>query len=87
VDSFCSPQKQFLLLNLVLEIYHHGAEMLKLGVPVQELIALPLLARARRIKMQVKSENAEELNKVIGEARDIFGHMRAEYAKPEGAAA
>jgi V/A-type H+-transporting ATPase subunit A len=87
VDSFCSPRKQFLLLELMLEIYHHGAEMLDLGVPVQELIALPLLSRARRIKMQVKSENAEELVKVIGEARDIFGHMRAEYAKPEGTAA
>jgi V/A-type H+-transporting ATPase subunit A len=87
VDSFCSPQKQFLLLDLVLEIYHQGAEMLKLGVPVQQLIALPLLSRARRIKMQVKSENADELKKAIGEVRDVFGHMRAEYAKPEGAAA
>ena len=87
VDSFCSPQKQFLLLDLVLEIYHQGADMLKLGVPVQQLIALPLLSRARRIKMQVKSENADELKKVIGEVRDVFGHMRVEYARPEGAAA
>jgi V/A-type H+/Na+-transporting ATPase subunit A len=87
VDSFCSPHKQFLLLELMLETYHQGRNMLAAGVPVQQLLAMPLLARARRVKMQLKSEQVEELKAVIAEVRDTFGRMRAEYAKPEGAAA
>jgi V/A-type H+-transporting ATPase subunit A len=83
VDSFCSPQKQFLLLEMMLEIYHEGTEMLKAGAPVQQLLGLPLLSRARRIKMQFKSEQIDELKATIAGAHDAFERMRAEYAKPE----
>ena len=83
VDSFCSPQKQFLLLEMMLDIYHEGTEMLKAGAPVQQLLGLPLLSRARRIKMQFKSEQIDELKATIAGAHDAFERMRAEYAKPE----
>jgi V/A-type H+-transporting ATPase subunit A len=87
VDSFCSPEKQFLLLELMLEIYHQGRDTLAAGAPVQRLIALPLLARARRVKMQVKNEEIGQLRALLDEAGTTFGHMRAEYAKPEEARA
>jgi V/A-type H+-transporting ATPase subunit A len=87
VDSFCSPQKQFLLLDMMLDIYHQGTETLKAGAPVQQLLAMPLLARARRIKMQIKSEQVEELKGIHAEIADTFGRMRAEYARPEEARA
>ena len=50
VDSFCSPEKQFALLNLMLAIYDEGIRLLKLGVPVQQLSNLPLIGKARRCK-------------------------------------
>jgi hypothetical protein len=34
--------------------------------------------------MQLKSEQIDELKAFIAEVRDAFGHMRVEYAKPEG---
>jgi V/A-type H+-transporting ATPase subunit A len=83
VDSFCSPQKQYLLLEMMLEIFQQGSETLKAGVPVQQLLAMPLLARARRIKMQLSSDQTEELKGIRAEVVATFGRMRAEYAKPE----
>jgi len=55
-DSFCSPEKQMLLLSLMLNIYHKGITLLEAGVPVQQLAKLPILAKAHRIKSQFGSE-------------------------------
>jgi V/A-type H+-transporting ATPase subunit A len=81
-DSFCSPQKQFLMLRLMIEIHNRGAEMLRIGMPVQELLRLPLLAKARRWKMAYDSDEMAGLEQ---EARDLvptFDALRAEYASP-----
>jgi vacuolar-type H+-ATPase catalytic subunit A/Vma1 len=50
VDTFCSPQKQFALLDLALSIYDKGMALIELGVPVTELQTMPELAKVRRCK-------------------------------------
>ena len=82
VDSYCSPQKQFLLLDLALGIYHQGVAMLKLGVPAQELLALPLLARARRFKSMYTSNELERLEACREEVRHGFDRLRTDYTQP-----
>ncbi len=86
VDSYCSPQKQFLLLDLLLEIYHQGVAMLDLGIPVQELLKLPLLARARRYKTLFPSDAIDKLQAMRGEIRDAFDALRTEYTRPKESA-
>ncbi|MFZ5555516.1 MAG: V-type ATP synthase subunit A [Pseudomonadota bacterium] len=82
IDSYCSPQKQFLLLDLLIEIYHQGVAMLELGIPVQQLLKLPLLSRARRYKALFPSADLEKLKAMRGEIRDAFDALRTEYARP-----
>ncbi len=82
IDSFCSPQKQFLLLDLVLDIYHQGQELLGIGVPVQQLLGLPILARARRVKSSYTSKQMEELMGVRREIHEAFVGLQTEYGKP-----
>jgi V/A-type H+-transporting ATPase subunit A len=82
VDSYCSPQKQFLLMDLALDIYHQGVAMLKLGVPAQELLALPLLARARRFKSMYTSDELERLEACREEVRHGFDRLRTDYTQP-----
>ncbi len=81
-DSFCSPRKQFLLLKLMIEIHTRGAEMLKVGMPVQELLRQPLLAKARRWKISYSSEEIEGLEQEGKAIEPIFDALRAEYASP-----
>jgi len=81
IDSFCSPQKQFILLAIMLQIFHHGNSLLKLDVPIQQLSALPLLARARRIKSEYRSEQQKEFEAFQEEIRTVFDQLRSEYSQ------
>jgi len=81
VDTFASPEKQFVLLDLVLTIYAKGVELVEIGVPVQELTSMPLLARARRLKQTYGSDQVKELREFMDEIRAQFDRIRLEYAK------
>jgi len=83
VDSFCDPQRQFLLLNMVLDIYHEGLEILKLGAPVQVLLELPLLAQARRCKSEYAGTELKQLEKTCSENKSVFDHLRLEYQEEQ----
>lgn len=83
VDTFCSPEKQFALLNLCLMIYALGTELVQRGVPVQELQRLPLLARMRRLKSLFTSEQMDEIDAFRDEVEDSFERLRQEYASQE----
>lgn len=86
IDTFCSPQKQFALLDLALTIYDGGAELVHRGVPVQELQRLPLLSRARRIKSLYPSEKLEEIQAFHAEVLHTLDRIGQEYAAQEEAA-
>jgi V/A-type H+-transporting ATPase subunit A len=81
VDTFCSPQKQFALLDLALTVYDKGAEMVNLGVPVQELQSLPLLAKVRRCKSMYSSDQLDGIRELRAQADKEFENIRLEYAK------
>jgi V/A-type H+-transporting ATPase subunit A len=81
VDTFCSPAKQFALLDLALMIYDKGAELVNLGVPVQELQNLPLLARARRLKSMYSSDQLDSIADFRAQVKKELEKMRLEYAK------
>ncbi len=81
VDTFSSPEKQFLLLDMVLMIYDRGAELIELGISVQELTDLPLMAKARRAKQTFSSEQSDKIRALMEEFKQAFARIRLEYAK------
>ena len=56
VDSYCSPRKQFRLLDLVVRYHRGGAELIDLGVPVEQLTDLPHAAELARLKANVDND-------------------------------
>lgn len=84
-DSYCSPRKQFELLELVMQVFDRGKELIALGAPVQELAEHPLLARIRRAKSSWRSEESEELTAFASEVYDAFAALRSEYASTQEA--
>ena len=86
VDTFCSPQKQFALLDLVIAIYRDGAALIELGVPVAELQSLPILAKMRRIKSMYSSEQMDQIQAFRAEVNTAMEEIRGEYAKQGDAA-
>ena len=80
VDSFCSPQRQFALLDLLLGIYRQGEDLITAGVPVQRLLQLPLLARARRARSAYSNSELDGLKAFAADIRSTCEALRLEYA-------
>ncbi len=85
VDSFASPQKQFALLDLCLQIHRRGEELLADGIPVQQLLGLDVLPRARRLKSRYDSSQVEELRSFSDDIAKAFDRIGAEYKSDEHA--
>jgi len=81
VDSYCSPQKQFNLLELMLRYHDAGVELINLGVPVEQLIKLPYSAQLKRLKSAVSNDDLQDLEHLADRIRKKFDEMRAEYSK------
>ncbi|WP_456413763.1 V-type ATP synthase subunit A [Thiolapillus sp.] len=79
VDSYCSPQKQFALLDLIISLYQQGKALVQAGVPVSSLLALPEIGRARRAKNLYGNEQMQELAALGKEIHARLEKMRREY--------
>lgn len=84
VDSFSSPEKQFVLLDLILEIHDQGRKLITLGLPVQQLLGLPLLGRAQRLKGTYGSDQVPSLRDFVQEIRAAFEPFYRDYGRGEG---
>lgn len=80
VDSYCSPEKQFALLDLVLHVYTQGRQLLDLGVPVEQLTRLPIMGQLRRLKSTYSSDQIDQLRQFKDEIRKAFDPIRLEYS-------
>lgn len=79
LDSFCAPEKQMLLLSLILQIYHQGITLIEAGVPVQQLTGLTILAQARRLKSAFSSAEIDKLQAFEQDIQAAFDKVRLEY--------
>jgi V/A-type H+-transporting ATPase subunit A len=79
LDSFCSPEKQMILLSLMLGIYHQGLELLECGIPVQQLSELSILSQARRLKSAISNEDTEKFKAFEQTIHNAFDKVRIEY--------
>lgn len=80
LDAYCSPQKQFLLLELVMTLFQLGRELIDLGAPVQELAEHPLMAKVRRAKSTWNSDQIDRLDALHRETLDALATLRSQYA-------
>ncbi|TNF91413.1 MAG: V-type ATP synthase subunit A [Gammaproteobacteria bacterium] len=84
IDSYCSPQKQFRLLDLVLSYHLDGTELISLGVPVESLTELPYGGELRRLKSAVSNDDLQPLDDFASRVRESFDTMRTEYSVNQG---
>jgi V/A-type H+/Na+-transporting ATPase subunit A len=86
IDTFCSPAKQFALLDQAISIYTQGEELIRMGVPVSELQNLPLMAKMRRLKSMYSSEQMDQFRAFRKDVEQAMEGIRIEYAKQAGGA-
>ncbi|MDJ0777950.1 MAG: V-type ATP synthase subunit A [Gammaproteobacteria bacterium] len=80
IDSFCSPHKQFKLLDLVLRFHRGGADLIDLGVPVEQLTELPFGGELARLKSSVPNDDLAPLDDYWKHIDNAFDRLRVEYS-------
>ena len=81
VDSYCSPQKQFALLDLAMSLYQRGRELIDSQVPVGALLELPALVRLRRAKNSYGNEQLDALARLKEDMQDQLDELAENYGE------
>jgi V/A-type H+/Na+-transporting ATPase subunit A len=81
VDKYCSPEKQILILQTVLEFHDRAERAIKRGVPLSVVVAMPDRERITRLKGEVPNDRIEELRAAARELGESFDALEREHAK------
>ena len=68
VDTFTPLVKQYLMLDAILQFHHQALARLEQGVPLEDLLALPVRERIARMKF-IPQDEENDLRAVDGEIR------------------
>ncbi len=70
VDTYCSPKKQFEILDIIITFYHKGLEAISKGIPFKKLFELEVksdIAMLKYIPEDQFEEHAKNIRKKIDE--------------------
>ncbi|MFM7796121.1 MAG: V-type ATP synthase subunit A, partial [Candidatus Nitrosotenuis sp.] len=77
VDTYCSPQKQFKVLTLLVDFYRRGQAALRDGASLSDIRAMPVIATLLKARMEVKENELAKLdslsNTIESEFKNISG--------------
>src|SRR3989304_558520 len=72
VDTYCSPQKQFKLMKLLVDFYKDGQQALKDGVSLVDIRAMSVIGSILKARMQVKDNEMDKLDQIRQIMREQF---------------
>ena len=75
VDTYCSPEKQFKLMKLLVEFYKQGQQALKDGAALADIRAMPVISTLLKARMEVKDDEMDKLEKVQMEIVEQFKNV------------
>jgi V/A-type H+-transporting ATPase subunit A len=62
VDTYCSPQKQVKLVKLMLKFYKEAQKALKVGTPLADIRAMPVIPLLLKAKFEIPEEQLTKLD-------------------------
>ncbi|HUX41181.1 MAG TPA: V-type ATP synthase subunit A [Rectinemataceae bacterium] len=83
IDKYCTPQKQMLLLQAIMQFHAKADDAIKAGVPLAKIVALPIREKLTRIKSEVPNEKLEEIRLAIREVSSQFEELQRRKAGEE----
>ena len=69
VDTYCSMEKQFKMLRVIISYYDLAGESLKKGVPLNDIVAMPVLDKLSRMK-EIPETEISSIDTIIDEIKD-----------------
>ena len=75
VDTYCSPEKQFKLMKLLVNFYNQGQQALKDGAALADIRAMPVIASLLKARMEIKDDEMDKLEKVQNDMVEQFKNV------------
>ncbi|KAG2479737.1 MAG: V-type ATP synthase alpha chain [Nitrosopumilales archaeon] len=64
VDTYCSPKKQFKLMELLVQFYKGGQQALKDGASLADIRAMSVIGKLLKARMEIKDDELEKLDQL-----------------------
>ena len=64
VDTYCSPQKQFKLMELLNQFYKGGQQALKDGASLADIRAMAVISKLLKARMEIKDDELDKLDQL-----------------------
>ncbi|USH00245.1 ATP synthase subunit A [Thermococcus argininiproducens] len=78
VDTYCPPKKQITMMKVILNFYKYTMEAVDAGIPVEEIVKLPVREEIGRMKY---NPNVEEIAGLIEKTRAQFEELFKKYGE------
>ena len=72
VDTFCSPEKQFKLMKLLVDFYNRGQQAIKEGATLTDIRAMPIIGSILKARMDVKDDEMPKLDQLENDMQKQF---------------
>lgn len=72
VDTYCSPEKQFKLMKLLVDFYNEGQQALKDGASLADIRAMSVIGNLLKAKMEIKDDEMDKLEQLGQKMREQF---------------
>jgi len=72
VDTYCSPEKQYKLLKLLVDFYNRGQQALKEGAALADIRAMSVVSSMLKARMDIKDDEMSKLDQLDIEMQEQF---------------
>ena len=72
VDTYCSPEKQFKLMKLLVDFYNKGQQALKEGAALSDIRELGVVSSLLKARMDIKDDEMPKLDQLDKDMQEQF---------------
>lgn len=81
VDTFCSAQKQYHMLRLILHFHHRAQRLLACHCPIFQIRELPVITDLLRMKRSIGNDEVHKFEQLAQEIDEQIGALERDYCR------
>ena len=77
MDTYCSPQKQFKMLKIIVDFHKLSEQVVSKGAPIFKITQFPIMQEILRMKTGIPNDNLDNLDELEQRMRSNFEELEA----------
>jgi V/A-type H+-transporting ATPase subunit A len=77
IDTYCSPQKQFKMLKIIVDFYKAADRVVSKGAPIFKITQLPITGEIMRMKTSIPNDQVKQLDDLEARMKQHFEELEA----------